>query len=86
MPNFISCEEWPSSSPDLNPLDYALWSKLEYTACSKPHTDVDALKRSLRKAWDQIPMETVRKAIDEWRPRLTACVQEKGHQFEHCFH
>ena len=29
--------EWPLNSPDLNVLDYSLWSILEAEACSKPH-------------------------------------------------
>ena len=28
--------EWPPNSPDLNPLDYAIWSILEEKACAKP--------------------------------------------------
>ena len=27
--NFISNEEWPCSSPDLNPLDFGIWGYLE---------------------------------------------------------
>jgi len=30
---FISAEDWPSGSPDLNPLDYKLWAVLEDMAC-----------------------------------------------------
>jgi inhibitor of nuclear factor kappa-B kinase subunit alpha len=37
VPDFISYLEWPASSPDLNPLDYKIWSKLEEMACSRPH-------------------------------------------------
>jgi hypothetical protein len=29
--------EWPPNSPDLNPLDYSVWSILEEKACAKPH-------------------------------------------------
>ena len=32
--DFIRAEDWPSSSPDHNPLDYDLWPVLESTACS----------------------------------------------------
>ena len=27
VPDFISTSDWPSVNPDLNPLDYKLWSK-----------------------------------------------------------
>ena len=29
IPDFITKEEWPPYSPDLNPMDYAIWSILE---------------------------------------------------------
>ena len=29
IPSFISKEDWPAQSPDLNPLDYSIWSILE---------------------------------------------------------
>jgi hypothetical protein len=82
VPDFISTAEWPSASPDLNPLDYDIWSKLEMMACSKPHTSLDALKSSLLKAWKEFPMETVRTAIDNWLPRLRCCVKAGGKNFE----
>lgn len=30
-------EVWPSSSPDLNTLDYKIWKHLEEKVCAKPH-------------------------------------------------
>uniref|UniRef100_A0A914ECA4 Transposase n=1 Tax=Acrobeloides nanus TaxID=290746 RepID=A0A914ECA4_9BILA len=41
--------EWPPNSPDLNPLDYVVWSILEEKACAKPHKNVKFLKRALKK-------------------------------------
>ncbi|GJQ76853.1 hypothetical protein Trydic_g15059 [Trypoxylus dichotomus] len=29
LPEFIAAEDWPSRSPDLNPLDYRQWNGLE---------------------------------------------------------
>jgi len=62
--------EWPPSSPDLNPLDYAVWSILEEKACTKPHTTVESLKRALIKAWDEISVDTLKKIIDDFPRRL----------------
>jgi len=81
-PDFIATEHWPSASPDLNPLDYAIWSKLEAKVCSKPHTSVEALKRSLVQEWDKIPMETLRNSVEDWRPRLEQCISASGGNFE----
>ena len=38
---------WPPSSPDLNPLDYAIWGALERRACATPHINVDVLKDTI---------------------------------------
>ncbi len=81
-PDFISKAEWPSASPDLNPLDYALWSKLTERVCVKPNTSFDALKRSLVREWDKIPMETLQHSVAQWRPRLHQCINAGGGNFE----
>lgn len=82
LPEFISTEEWPSASPDLNPLDYKLWSYLEAQACRTRHPNIDSLKRALVRAVDEIPLEKVRAAIDDWPRRLKACVKSNGGHFE----
>lgn len=82
IPDFISHTEWPSASPDLNPLDYCIWSKLEEMVCSKPHTSVEALKKSLIRVWAKFPQKIVRTAIEDWRCRLKACIAAKGENFE----
>lgn len=82
LPEFITAEQWPSGSPDLNPLDYKLWSDLEDMACRVRHPNIESLKRSLENAVANFPMEKVRAAIDEWPGRLKACVRAKGGHFE----
>lgn len=80
--DFIRHEDWPSSSPDLNPLDYKIWQVLEGKVCNKPHKNLESLKASLRKAVAEIDLNMVRAAIDDWPRRLRACVQNKGGHFE----
>ena len=81
-PTLISKEEWPPSSPDLNPLDFSLWSILESEACSNPSPSIEALKSKLIKTWEKIPMETVRASINDFSRRLCAVVKAKGKHFE----
>ncbi|KAG6450211.1 hypothetical protein O3G_MSEX006429 [Manduca sexta] len=80
--DFIRAEDWPSSSPDLNPLDYDLWSVLESTACSKRHDNLESLKQSIRLAVKNFPMERVRASIDNWPHRLKDCIAANGDHFE----
>lgn len=44
VPKFIAHEDWPSPSPDLNPLDYCVWGILQAKACAKKHTSLESLK------------------------------------------
>lgn len=82
LPDFISTEDWPSGSPDLNPLDYRLWSVLEDMVCHKRYTNIESLKKALTRAVANFPMEEVRAAIDNWPVRLKACIKAKGGHFE----
>ncbi|KAL4131321.1 hypothetical protein QTP88_008653 [Uroleucon formosanum] len=74
--------DWPSGSPDLNPLDYRLWNILEEKACSKPHRNIESLKADLVKSAASIPLEVVRAVIDEWPDRLKKCINANGGHFE----
>ena len=56
---FVSAENWPSGSPDLNPLDCKLWAVLKDIACQKNHNNLESLKRSFLQAAAEIPLETV---------------------------
>ena len=74
--------DWPPNSPDLNVLDYSLWSILENEACSKPHQSIEALKKSLVAAWNKIPQDVIDKAVDNFPKRLKKCIDAQGGHFE----
>jgi hypothetical protein len=82
FPGFISSQEWPPYSPDLNPMDYSVWSILEARACSKPHKSLEALRRSLEKEWNKISVEELRRITENFPKRLKLCVKAKGGIFE----
>ena len=82
LPRFWSKEMWPPCSPDLNPMDFSVWSILEAKACGKFHRSVDDLKRSLQRSWDEIPQEQLRAAVEAVRKRFEAVIKCKGGHFE----
>ena len=82
FPNFISSQEWPPNSPDINPLDCSVCSILEFNACAEPHESVDSLKLALKKAWDELSLETVAKIVDDFPKRLEKCINSCGGHFE----
>lgn len=82
VPDFIGIEDWPAASPDLNPLDYKLWTVLEDMICHKRYPNIESLKQALARAVANFPIEIVRAAIDDWPVRLKACIKAKGGHFE----
>ena len=71
-PKFIPPTLWPPNSPDLNPVDYKVWSK-----------DIDELRASILTAWDEMDQRIIDAAIRQWRTRLRTCIKAKGGHFEH---
>ena len=45
--------------------------------------DVDELRERLISVWCKLDQSVVNHAIDEWRRRLSACVDAEGRHFEH---
>lgn len=82
LPDFIDFNQWPPSSPDLNPMDYSVWSVLESKACSKAHSSIDSLKKSLQKAWDDLDVQYLSATVDAFPKRLRDCVAAQGDLFE----
>uniref|UniRef100_A0A914C2W1 Uncharacterized protein n=1 Tax=Acrobeloides nanus TaxID=290746 RepID=A0A914C2W1_9BILA len=52
------------------------------TKSAKPHSNVESLKRALKKAWNEITLDTLIKIVDNFPKRLKACVDAKGGHFE----
>ena len=49
----ILIKVWPANSPDLNPVDYCIWEKLQERVYRNWIRDVDQLKSRLIKEWEQ---------------------------------
>ena len=75
---------WPSHSPDLNPMDYSIWSSLATKVFFKVKIrDVEHLCERLALAWEQISQEEVDRFFQSFRKRARACVDEEGKRFEY---
>src|SRR6218665_513401 len=82
-PSFIGPELWPANSPDLNPVDYRIWGLIQERVYQIAIRDIDELKELLIVVWAELKQSVIDKAIEQWRPRLRACIQAKGHHFGH---
>ena len=80
VPDFISRQGWPSYSPDLNPIDYSVWSISESEACAKRDTSLASLKQTLTKAWADLPLTTSRSDYEPASKQTAAILRLKyGH-------
>lgn len=82
-PDFIAPNMWPPNSPDLNPVDYSVWSVMQEKVYQTRIANVDELKQRLLQVWAELDHGFIAAAIEEWRRRLAACVKVRGGHFEH---
>lgn len=84
-PGFISKDEWPPNSPDLNPLDFCIWGAMleQYEAVYPKPTNSVELRTVLGQIWDSLPLELCQRAVLSVRKRLKMCVSEEGDHFQH---
>ena len=80
----ITHTRWKSyHSPDLDPLDYGIWSILEKHVYSVKIRDVEHLCHRLGDAWADIKQEEVDKIIGSFIKRVKVCIAANGHRFEY---
>jgi len=60
-----------------------IWGLIQERVYQRAIRDIDELKERLIVVWAELRQTVIDKAIEQWRPRLRACVQAKGHHFEH---
>ena len=82
FPGFITSQEWPPYSPDLNPLDYSVWSILEARACATPHKNLGSLRQALLREWNKLSVQELRPIAENFFARLRLCIKAKGGHFE----
>ncbi|KIH63757.1 hypothetical protein ANCDUO_05939, partial [Ancylostoma duodenale] len=81
LANLPDASEWPANSPGLNVLDFSIWVMLEQKACRKKHTSVQALRKCLEEARNEIPHDHVL-AMEAYLKRLKAVIRAKGGHIE----
>ena len=82
-PNFIRPTLWPPNSPDLNPVDYQIWSMMEERVYRTKIRDVEDLRQRIIQVWEELDQGIIDASINQWRRRLRTCVTANGGHFEH---
>ena len=74
---------WPPYSPDLNPIDFAIWELLEQNVHrGRKITNLDSLKEAIVKERNKIPQEIIDKCIEMFKPRLRRVIEVEGRHIE----
>lgn len=82
-PDFITPQLWPPNSPDLNPVDYKIWSVMQERVYKSRISDIAHLRQRLVEEWAAFDHSIIEQAVQQWRVRLRACVEAEGGHFEH---
>jgi hypothetical protein len=82
MAEFWTPVDWPPYSPDLNLLDFSVWSVLQEKVQATPHTSFAALRRSITRQWDRMSPAYVRRTCRSFRRRLESVVAKNGSYIE----
>ena len=78
---------WPPSSPDLNLMDFTVWSILDSNACLSYHQSVMLLKAKLKHCWDKISPQTICASCNQFTDRWRRVVEAKeGYNEKKLFH
>ena len=67
---------WPPNSPDLNPVDCAVYQRRRFTT-------INQLNQAIFIEWGKLLERFIDRAIGQWRRRLEWVVPQQGKQIEH---
>ena len=83
FPNHLKKTEWPSTSPDLNVLDFYLWGKLQRMVEEKHPKNLLDLKCAIKTCCGQLQLIDIQNAIDSFYKRCKLVIAQEGRSFRH---
>ena len=72
---------WTPSSPDINPMDFAIWSILERGVSTRYQPTLDSLKAVIQSAWTRLDEKVVWHSCASVKARLRLIFRAKGGHF-----
>uniref|UniRef100_A0A8C4TAD6 Tc1-like transposase DDE domain-containing protein n=1 Tax=Erpetoichthys calabaricus TaxID=27687 RepID=A0A8C4TAD6_ERPCA len=75
--NSVNVLEWPSQSPDLNPIEH-LWRDLKMAVHRRFPSNLMELERCCKEEWAKLAKDRCAKLIASYRKRLIVVIAAKG--------
>ncbi|KAG2457260.1 TCB1 transposase, partial [Polypterus senegalus] len=75
--NSVTVLEWPSQSPDLNPIEH-LWRDLKMAVVQRLPSNLTELEMICKEEWQRIPKSRCEKLVASFPRRLMAVLAQKG--------
>ena len=76
--DFVPFSHWPPSSPDLNPLDYFVWSYVENITNMTSHNTKASLTAAINWGFAELLPALVEKACSQFRIHIKAVIEAEG--------
>ena len=80
--DFVPFSYWPPSSPDLNPLNFFVWSYVENITNMTSHNTKASLIAGIRRVFAELPPVLMDKACSQFRIRIEAVIEAEGGYIE----
>lgn len=80
---FIPNKKWPSNSPDLSPMDYAINGIFKRRLWLRKARGLQGLKRVMRDEWSKLSVSLCQRVLASWEKRVKMMLDNHGFQIEH---
>ena len=80
--DFVPFSHWPHPSPNLNLLDYFVWSYVENITNMTSHNTKASLITAIRRVFTVLPLGPVEKACSQFRISIEVVIEAEGGYIE----